>query len=57
MRTKRWYIKYPLDAYALGPITLNKPTSNPKKVREYVRETYHRGEKLPRGFQCWPTSD
>jgi hypothetical protein len=51
MKAKRWYIKFPLDVYALGPVEFEKPVGE-KKVREYARE-FEGCKRLPRGFQCW----
>ncbi len=48
-RTKRWYIKFPLDAYALGPIQ----ASSEREARQWARE-FAGVDRLPQGFQCWP---
>jgi len=52
MKAKRWYLKFPLDAYALGPVDFDKPV-NEQKAREYARK-FEGVTRLPRGFQCWP---
>ena len=52
MRSYRWYIKFPLDAYAIGPIEFNRFVGE-KEVREYARQ-FDGIKRLPRGFQCWP---
>ena len=49
-----WYVKFPLDAYALGPLEFSEPVSE-KEVREWAR-SLDKVERLPRGFQCWPTN-
>jgi len=55
MRAKRWYIKFPLDAYAMGPIDFEKEV-NEKFVREYTRK-WEGVKRLPQGFQCWPAPE
>lgn len=55
MRSKRWYMKFPLDAYALGPVHFGKPV-NEREVRAFAR-LFEGCERLPRGFQCWPASE
>ena len=52
MKAKKWYIKFPLDCYALGPVHFEKPVVE-LKVREYARK-FEGVKRLPRGFQCWP---
>ena len=57
MRSWRWYLKFPLDCYALGPVYFypneyEKPPCE-KEVRVYARE-WEGVKKLPQGFQCWP---
>jgi len=47
----RWYIKFPQDAYAEGPIEFGEPM-NERKVREYAR-WYAQVKRLPSGFECW----
>jgi hypothetical protein len=53
VKSKRWYIKFPADAYALGPVTFKKEVSE-EEVMEYAREEFEKVCKLPDGFQCWP---
>jgi hypothetical protein len=53
--SKAWYIKFPMDAYALGPVRFEKPVDE-KQVREYAR-AFEGCKRLPTGFECWPTSD
>lgn len=43
-----WYMKFPRDAYALGPIAL----PNMRAVREWAR-WFSGCKRLPRGFQAW----
>ena len=45
---KRWYIKYPLDAYALGPLEFAEPVSAEQAVEQAESQF---GEK-PR--EVWP---
>lgn len=52
--SEHWYIKFPLDAYALGPVHFEKPVGE-RQVRAWTREWDHLA-RLPRGFQCWPTN-
>lgn len=52
---KSWYIKFPADAYALGPVRFGASVRE-AQVREYARKFEGRA-RPPRGFQCWPTSD
>lgn len=52
MKAKKWYIKFPLDAYALGPINFYDEV-NEQKVREWARK-FEGVKRLPNGFQCWP---
>jgi len=52
---KAWYIKFPLDAYALGPVRFEKPVDE-RRVRKYARE-FSGYKRLPRSFGCWPTDD
>ncbi|MCX5814882.1 MAG: hypothetical protein NTX75_01385 [Proteobacteria bacterium] len=56
-RSWKWYIKFPQDAYALGPVEFSrkeyeKPPDE-KDVREYARG-WEGVKRLPRGFECWP---
>jgi hypothetical protein len=58
----RWYIRWPGAFYAEGPIALydeNKKkveTTSNRRARKLLRE--HLGfDRLPIGFECWPTDD
>ena len=51
MKAKRWYIFFPGDAYALGPIDLDAPGTE-KDARDWARE-WGGYKRLPAGFQCW----
>jgi len=53
MRNK-WYIKFPADAYAIGPIEFPQSV-NEKEVRQYARD-FEGCTRLPIGFECWPVS-
>ena len=55
MASKLWYIKFPLDAYALGPLRFLDPVEEPE-VRKWARK-FEGCKRLPRGFQCWPTTE
>ena len=54
MKAKRWYIKFPLDVYALGPVEFEQPVKE-KEVRIYARK-FEGCSRLPNGFKCWPAS-
>lgn len=58
-RAWKWYLKFPLDAYALGPVAFDRQKypkpPNEKEVRDYAR-TWEGVKRLPRGFECWPTN-
>jgi len=51
MKSKKWYIKYPCDAYALGPVYFDKEVGE-QKVREWARD-FDDITRLPNGWQCW----
>ena len=48
-----WYAKFPLDAYALGPIRFEKPITE-KAFRDYLRKW--EGCKRLTNVQIWVTS-
>jgi hypothetical protein len=52
-----WYVKFPLDAYALGPLRFEKPISE-REARAEARRFHHgidrQDRPLPRGTQVWP---
>ena len=52
-KSKAWFIKFPLDAYALGPINFDIPVPE-TIVRRFAREM-DGAKRLPIDFQCWPT--
>lgn len=54
-KSRAWYIKYPADIYALGPIRFDKPVGK-MAVREWAKD-WEKVDKLPTGFECWPTKD
>ena len=54
-KSKAWYIYYPGDPYALGPIRFDKEVGM-MAVREWAKE-WEKVDKLPVGVSCWPTSD
>jgi hypothetical protein len=47
----KWYIKFPADAYAMGPIDFSAEDGE-KEVRQYARE-FEGVKRLPKGFECW----
>jgi len=53
MKSRAWYIKFPADVYALGPVRFDKPVGA-GWVRQWARE-WAGVVRLPRGFQCWAT--
>jgi len=55
MKSKAWYMMFPGDVYALGPVRFNHEV-NEQEVRAYARE-WAGVTRLPNGFQCWTTSD
>ena len=55
MKAKAWYIMFPNDTYAMGPIRFETPV-NETKVREWARN-WAGVTRLVNGFQCWTTSD
>jgi hypothetical protein len=48
---RRWYWKFPLDAYALGPCG---PFRNETESRAAARD-FDGCKRLPAGFETWPT--
>lgn len=60
IKSNAWYIKFPADAYALGPVRFEKPVGE-REVRKYAREFEYgkntEGKRLPHGFACWATDD
>ena len=50
----RWYIKFPQDPYAMGPVEFDRKVGE-RDVREYARSAAG-CNRLPNGFECWPTS-
>jgi len=49
---RRWYVKWPLDFYALGPVDFDKPVGE-RTVRKQQRE-WEGVSRLPKRFECWP---
>jgi hypothetical protein len=54
MKSKAWYIKFPLDAYAMGPVRFEEPVDE-QEVREYARK-FAGVTQLPDEFECWRTT-
>lgn len=59
MRAWKWFIKFPMDAYALGPVYFDHrdydEAPDEKDVREYARQ-WEGVKRLPQGFECWPAN-
>jgi hypothetical protein len=58
MKSKAWYVKFPLDAYALGPMRFERPVTEAEARAEARR--FHHGianqhRPLPCGTSLWPT--
>jgi len=53
-KSTAWYIKYPCDFYALGPVRFDRPVGE-EEVRKYARN-WSGVTRLPKGWECWPTS-
>lgn len=52
--SKAWYVKFPYDAYALGPFRFEKPVTE-QECRKYVRKWG--GYKRLTGVQVWVASE
>ena len=50
MKSNAWYVLFPGNAYALGPVRFDKAISK-AAMREWAKNWY--GNKLPRGTQIW----
>jgi len=55
MKSKAWYIMFPCDVYALGPVRFNDPVDE-TEVRKYARK-FSGHKRLPKAFHCWTTND
>jgi hypothetical protein len=53
MKSQYWYINFPTDAGAIGPVYFEQPADE-AEVREYARK-FDGCTRLPEGFECWPT--
>lgn len=51
MKSRAWYIHFPGDPYALGPVRFEQPVSE-RELRAWVR-AWAGLRRLPRGFSCW----
>ena len=47
----KWYIKFPCDAYALGPIDF-PVDADENDVRDYAKR-WGGYKQLPEDFECW----
>lgn len=58
MKSIAWYVKFPLDAYALGPFRFSTPVTE-REAREEARRFHHginnSHRPLPKGTQLWAT--
>jgi hypothetical protein len=57
MKSARWYVKFPLDAYALGPLRFDCPVDERgarAEARRFHHGIQHQDRPLPRGTQVWP---
>ena len=54
-RAKAWYVKFPLDAYALGPVRFNGPVGE-TDARQWMQE-FEGVKRLPQGAECWPAME
>lgn len=50
-----WYIRFPGSFYALGPVRFERPVG--ERVLRDVTRKWAQVDRLPRGFECWPTND
>ena len=59
MKSRAWYAKFPLDAYALGPFRFREPVSR-AEARRHIRDwEYGAGKgpaRLPNRVRVWPTN-
>jgi len=53
--SKAWYIKFPADVYALGPVRFDEPVDE-DTVRKWAKN-WAGCSRLPKGFECWRTSE
>lgn len=54
MKARRWYIKFPRDAYALGPVEF-KTAVGERQVRALARD-FEKVPRLPQGTAVWPAT-
>ena len=52
MKRKAWYVKFPADVYALGPMRFSKPVDE-REAREQARQI-DGVTRLQQGTQVWP---
>ena len=58
MKSSAWYVKFTLDAYALGPFRFPEPVTEAEaraEARRFHHGLEHQDRPLPRGTQLWPT--
>lgn len=54
MKSSKWYVHFPGDTYALGPIYFEKEVGE-KTVRNYIRNLY-KLKRLPNNTEIWVAS-
>jgi hypothetical protein len=52
MKSNRWYVKFPKDAYALVTIEFKEPVDI-NHIRMWARE-WSGMKRLPKAFECYP---
>lgn len=54
-KSRAWYILFPNQPYAFGPIRFDKEVGE-QEARLWAKE-WAGLNRLPAGFKCWPTND
>jgi hypothetical protein len=50
-----WYYRFPGVFHTYGPVRFEQPV-NEQFLRAHIRKVWELS-RLPRGFECWTTSD
>lgn len=56
MKSSAWYVKFPLDAYALGPLRFTRPVTEAEaraEARRFHHGTENQDRPLPVGTALW----
>lgn len=53
MKSRAWYVHFPGDVYALGPLRFKEPVTE-REARQDARD-WAKVKRLPRGTALWPT--